>query len=83
MSETEVGGMDSKRLKSIIERIERVDDEINEMKQDRKDILLEAKSAGFDPKAINHVIKQRRKNKQQREEEELLFATYEKAVGLE
>lgn len=83
MAETEVGGMDSNRLKSIIERIERVDDEINDLKQDRKDILLEAKGAGFDPKAINHVIKQRRKNKQQREEEEMLFTTYEKAVGLD
>ena len=52
------------------------------MTQDRKDIMLEAKSAGFDTKAITHVIKQRKKDKAKREEEEELFTIYEHAVGL-
>lgn len=74
--------LNNERLISIVERIERVDEEINDLKEDRKDIMLEAKSAGFDTKAITHVIKQRRKNEQEREEEEELFTVYEHAVGL-
>jgi len=80
--DVEVGGLNTERLKSIIERIENVDNEINALKEDRKGIMLEAKSAGFDTKAITHVIKQRKKNKAQRDEEELVFETYERAVGL-
>lgn len=74
--------LNNERLVSIVERIERVDEEINALKEDRKDIMLEAKSAGFDTKAITHVIKQRRKNEQEREQEEELFTVYEHAVGL-
>jgi uncharacterized protein (UPF0335 family) len=78
----EVGGLNTERLKSLIERIEQVDEEINELKEDRKGIMLEAKQAGFDTKAITYVIKQRKKSKQQRDEEELVFETYAKAVGM-
>ena len=74
--------LNNERLISIVERIERVDEEINGLKEDRRGIMLEAKSAGFDTKAITHVIKQRRKNKQEREEEEELFTVYEHAVRL-
>ena len=78
----EIGGLNTDRLKSIIERIEQVDSEVQELKEDRKGIMLEAKSAGFDTKAINHVIKLRKKNASERELEEELFTTYEHAVGL-
>lgn len=80
--EAEIGGLNTERLKSIVERIETVDNEINDLKEDRKGIMLEAKSAGFDTKAITYVLKQRKKSKAQRDEEELVFETYEKAVGL-
>ncbi|MBR2240094.1 MAG: DUF2312 domain-containing protein [Bacilli bacterium] len=80
--EAEIGGLNTDRLKSIIERIESVDSEINDLKEDRKGIMLEAKSAGFDTKAITYVLKQRKKSKAQRDEEELVFETYERAVGL-
>ena len=74
--------LNNERLVSIVERIERVDEEINGLKEDRRGIMLEAKSAGFDTKAITHVIKQRRKNEQEREQEEELITVYEHAVGL-
>ena len=44
--------------------------------------MLEAKSAGFDTKAITYVLKQRKKSQAQLQEEELIFETYERAVGL-
>lgn len=78
----EIGGLNVDRLKSLISRIEHVDEEVNELKEDRKGIMLEAKQAGFDTKAITYVIKQRKKSKQQRDEEELVFETYAKAVGM-
>ena len=74
--------VDKERLISLVERIERINEEIAGLTEDRKDIMLEAKSAGFDTKAINHVIKQRKKNASEREMEEALFTTYEHAVGL-
>lgn len=80
--EAEIGGLNTERLKSIVERIENLDNEINDLKEDRKGIMLEAKSAGFDTKAITYVLKQRKKSKAQRDEEELVFETYEKAIGL-
>ena len=78
----EIGGLNTDRLKSIVERIEAVDEEINGLKEDRKGIMLEAKSAGFDTKAITYVLKQRKKSQAQRQEEELIFETHERAVGL-
>ena len=78
----EIGGLNTDRLKSIIERIEQLDSEVQELKEDRKGIMLEAKQAGFDTKAITYVLKQRKKSKAQRDEEELVFETYERAVGL-
>lgn len=74
--------VDKERLISLVERIERINEEISGLTEDRKDIMLEAKSAGFDTKAINHVIKLRKKNASEREMEEELFTTYEHAVGL-
>ena len=74
--------VDKDRLVSLVERIERINEEIAGLTEDRKDIMIEAKSAGFDTKAINHVIKLRKKNASERELEEELFTTYEHAVGL-
>lgn len=79
---TEVAGLNAERLKTIVERIEHINEEISGLMSDRKDIMLEAKSAGFDTKAITHVIKMRKKNASEREMEEALFTTYEHAVGL-
>lgn len=79
---TEVGGIDTSRLTSIVERIEHLEEEKKGIQDDIKDIYAEAKGAGFDVNAIKHVIKLRKKSKQQRDEEDMIFATYEHAVGL-
>lgn len=79
---TEIGDINAERLKSIIERIEALDTEMSTIKEDRKGIMLEAKQAGFDTKAVTYIIKQRKKSKAQRDEEELVFEKYERAVGL-
>ena len=79
---TEVGGIDSSRLTSIIERIEHLEEEKKGIQDDIKDIYAEAKGAGFDVKALRHVIKQRKKSQAERDEEDAIFTTYEHAVGL-
>ncbi len=80
---SEIGGIDNARLKSLIERIERLEEEKKGIGNDIKDIYAEAKSAGFDVKALRHVIKQRAKAKNERDEEKHIFALYEAAAGLE
>lgn len=74
--------LNNERLISLVERIEHIDADISDLKEDRKGILLEAKSAGFDTKALNHVVKQRKMSKEQRDELDELFTLYEHAVGL-
>lgn len=80
---SEIGGIDNARLKSLIERIEHLEEEKKGIGNDIKDIYAEAKSAGFDVKALRHVIKQRAKAKNERDEEKHIFALYEVAAGLE
>ena len=82
MSDVEVGGIDNARLKSLVERIEHLEEEKRVIQDDIKDIYAEAKSAGFDTKALKHVIKLRKKSKAERDEEDLIFTTYEKALDL-
>lgn len=74
--------IDNERLLSIIERIEHVDEEISSLKEDRKEIMAEAKGNGFDTKAIAHVVRLRKMDKAKRDEEQTIFAVYESAVGL-
>lgn len=70
-------------LLRYIDRIERVDDELDNLKADRKEIMKELKAVGFDPKAFSHVIKERKRSKQERDEERAIFSTYEAAAGIE
>lgn len=74
-------GVNSERLKSIIERIERLAEEKKGISSDIKDIYLEAKGLGYDPKALKAVIKLRSLDKSQREEMEELVDLYMSAVG--
>ncbi len=80
---SEIGGIDNERLKSLIERIERLEEEKKGICGDIRDIYAEAKSAGFDVKALRHVIKMRAKAKNERDEEKAIFALYEAAAGLD
>lgn len=66
-------------LKSIVERGERIQDEIEQGQDDFKELMAEAKSHGFDPTAIRAVLKRRNETpdqKSKREEREAIFDTY-------
>ena len=79
---SDVGGIASDRLRSLIERIERLEEEKKALQSDIRDIFAEAKGAGFDVKAMRAVIRLRRMNVNDRESEEYLIDTYRKALDL-
>lgn len=74
--------MNNNQLKSIIERIERLEAEKAGIASDVKDIYLEAKSNGYDPKIIRKVIALRKKDAADAREEQELIATYMSALGM-
>ena len=71
----------AKRLLSIIERIERLEEERKALAEDVKDIYREAKSAGYDVPTIRLLIKRRAEDATKRAEQEALLETYLAALG--
>ena len=78
--EIETGGIAADRLRSLIERIERLEEEKRELQSDIRDIFAEAKSAGFDVKAMRTILKLRKMNAADRDEQETMVETYRKAL---
>ncbi len=78
----QVGGIAADRLRSIIERIERLEEERKALGSDIKDIYSEAKSAGFDVKIIRQLISLRKKEPAEVEEQESLLDVYRRALGM-
>lgn len=72
----------AERLRLLIERIENLTEEKQGLSNDIKDVYSEAKSAGFDPKAMKEVIKLRKKEKAEREAEEAMIELYKDVLGL-
>lgn len=77
-----VGGIDVNHLRSIIERIERLEEEKKGIASDIRDIYAEAKGVGFDTKIIREIIKLRKMNTADRDEQEFLIETYRKALNI-
>ena len=78
----ETGGIAADRLRSLIERIERLEEERKALGSDIKDIYSEAKSAGFDVKVIRQLISIRKKEPAEVEEQESLLDVYRRALGM-
>lgn len=68
-------------LKSYISRIESLEETKADIASDIKDIIQEAKSAGYDPKIIRLVVKLRKIDAAEREEQDQLVETYLREVG--
>lgn len=78
----ESGGVAAERLRSIVERIERLEEERRALGSDIKDIYAEGKSAGFDVKVLRQLITVRRKQASEVEEQETLLDVYRRALGM-
>lgn len=74
-------GVDSSRLRSYIERIERMEAEKVVIAEDIKDIYTEAKSTGFDVKILRKIIAIRKVDADKRREEEEMIDLYMSALG--
>jgi uncharacterized protein (UPF0335 family) len=81
-TETKTGGIAADRLRSIVERIERLEEERKALASDIKDIFSEAKSAGFDVKVLRQLIRVRRQEPADIEEQETLLDVYRRALGM-
>lgn len=77
-----VGGVAADRLRSIIDRIERLEDERKALGSDIRDVFTEAKSAGFDVKVIKQLLKLRKQEPAEVEEQETLLDIYRRALGM-
>jgi uncharacterized protein (UPF0335 family) len=80
--DAKVGGIAVERLRSLIERIERLEEERKALGNDIKDIYGEAKSAGFDVKVIRQIIRLRKQEPAEIEEQETLLDVYRRALGM-
>ncbi len=71
------------QLRSLIERIERLNEEKAAISADVKEVYAEAKSAGFDTKIMRAIISLRKKDANERQEEEALLDVYLSALGMQ
>jgi uncharacterized protein (UPF0335 family) len=68
------------QLRTIVERIEQVEEEINELNEAKREIYAEAKSNGFDVKIVRRVIRVRKEDEKKRDEADMLLDTYLQAI---
>lgn len=69
------------QLKSIIDRVERLEVEKTEIADQIKDVYLEAKGNGFDVKILRKVVRLRKTDRAKRQEEDAILDLYLSAIG--
>ena len=70
------------QLKSIIERIERLEEEKKTISDDIRDVYAESKGNGFDVKALRQIVRLRKQDANERQEHETIVETYMQALGM-
>lgn len=76
-----VGGVDGGHLKAFVERIERLEDEKKAISDDIRDVYLELKGNGYDPKIVRKLVTLRKQDANKRKEEEEILDLYMTALG--
>ena len=82
MSE-EFEGVSGERLRSFIQRIEKLEEDKAAVGEDLKEVYAEAKGTGFDTKIIRNIVRLRKKEVEKRREESELLDLYMSAIGME
>ncbi len=75
-----VVGIAGDRIRSIVERIEHIEEEIKALNEGKKEIFAEAKGGGFDVKVIKEILRLRKQDKDERDEHESLLDLYLSAM---
>ncbi len=78
----EVGGVAGERLKSFVERIERLEEEKSALAADIREIYSEAKAGGFDARILRQVVRLRKLDHADRREQEELLDLYKRALDM-
>jgi len=78
----DVGGIAADRLRSLIERIERLEEERAALAGDVREVYAEAKGSGFDTKIMRQIVRLRKMDKADLQEQETLLDLYKRALGL-
>ena len=74
------GGVAGDQLRAFVERIERIEEEIKGLNEDKKEIFDEAKGEGYDVKILKEVIRLRKQDQKERDERDSLLDTYLHAI---
>jgi uncharacterized protein (UPF0335 family) len=80
---SDVGGVAGDRLRTLIERIERLEEEKETISVDVREVYAEAKATGFDPKVMRQIVRLRKMESDDRKEQEALLEIYKEALGME
>jgi len=78
----DVGGVAGQRLRSFVERVERLEEEKTALMEDLKELYGEAKGVGFDVKTIRKIVSLRKMDSEKRRESEELLDLYKSAIGM-
>lgn len=70
------------QLRSIVERIETVEQSIKELNEDKREIYAEAKGVGYDVPALRAIVRMRKEDANKRAERETIVETYQQALGM-
>jgi uncharacterized protein (UPF0335 family) len=79
---TDVGGIAAEQLRSLVERIERLEEEKSALAGDVRDVFAQAKGTGFDVKVLRQILRLRKLNSADRAEQESLIEIYKRALGM-
>ena len=73
-------GIAGERIRSFIERVEQIEEELKALNEGKKEVFSEAKGEGFDVKVLKEILKIRKQDKDQRDEQESLLDLYMRAM---
>jgi uncharacterized protein (UPF0335 family) len=77
---TDTVGIGGDRIRSFIERLEQIDDELKALNESKKEAFAEAKGEGYDVKVLKDILKLRKQDKDERDEHETLLDLYMRAM---
>ena len=80
---SDVGGVAADRLKSFVERIERLEEEKKALADDIREVYSEAKGSGFDVKVMRQIVRLRKMDSADRREQDEILAVYIRALDMD
>lgn len=78
----DIGGVAGEQLRSIVERIERLEEEKAALAEDIREVYAEAKGNGYDVKILRQIVRLRKIESADRQEQEAILDTYKAALGM-